>query len=279
MSKIFRRPMFRKGGPINEGIMTGIVDRSMHADNPFVGGDLGEKIKNKMDVIEAAVGKTGLDDPLTQFLLSYGPAVATARPTGSMIATLIGAAKEPTAQLLKDLGEQRKLKTGVALEVLGDLSDEDFAALKKKAQSYAAEGYMGGDANKVLQALIDKELYKDQPKPSEIQREMKEIDMASLMAKKDLGGNSLISTYGAEEVVDQINKVKRGEVEGVNFDEIDIDQPYLRRDTEIESTNEDGSITLVEGEGEDYINGSLIYDYRTNKWFRVQGDMLTPIGG
>ena len=27
MSKVFRRPMFRKGGQVNEGIMTGIVDR------------------------------------------------------------------------------------------------------------------------------------------------------------------------------------------------------------------------------------------------------------
>ena len=38
MSRIFKRPMFRKGGNVGTGIMTGIVDRSMHAENPFVGG-------------------------------------------------------------------------------------------------------------------------------------------------------------------------------------------------------------------------------------------------
>ena len=27
MSKVFRRPMFRKGGQVDDGIMTGIVDR------------------------------------------------------------------------------------------------------------------------------------------------------------------------------------------------------------------------------------------------------------
>ena len=27
MSKVFRRPMFRRGGNVGEGIMTGIVDR------------------------------------------------------------------------------------------------------------------------------------------------------------------------------------------------------------------------------------------------------------
>ena len=35
--KTFRRPMFRKGGNVGDGIMTGIVDRSMHAADPFVG--------------------------------------------------------------------------------------------------------------------------------------------------------------------------------------------------------------------------------------------------
>ena len=41
MSRIFKRPMFRKGGNVGTGIMTGIVDRSMHAENPFVLGNQG----------------------------------------------------------------------------------------------------------------------------------------------------------------------------------------------------------------------------------------------
>ena len=43
MSRIFKRPMFRKGGNVGTGIMTGIVDRSMHAESPFVGGFQGMK--------------------------------------------------------------------------------------------------------------------------------------------------------------------------------------------------------------------------------------------
>ena len=31
MSRVFRRPMFRKGGNVGDGIMTGIVDRENHA--------------------------------------------------------------------------------------------------------------------------------------------------------------------------------------------------------------------------------------------------------
>ena len=39
MSRTFKRPMFRKGGNVGTGIMTGVVDRSMHKDNPIVTGN------------------------------------------------------------------------------------------------------------------------------------------------------------------------------------------------------------------------------------------------
>jgi len=35
--RTFKRPMFRRGGSANEGIMTGLVDRSAHADGNMVG--------------------------------------------------------------------------------------------------------------------------------------------------------------------------------------------------------------------------------------------------
>ena len=38
MSRILKRPMFRRGGKVNEGIMSGIVDRTKHAKDPFVTG-------------------------------------------------------------------------------------------------------------------------------------------------------------------------------------------------------------------------------------------------
>jgi hypothetical protein len=136
MSRIFKRPMFRKGGPINNGIMTGIVDRENHAlsDPDGVGGPtediLSSKVQNKLDLIEAVTGKgTGLDDPLTSFLLQYGPSLVSQRPSGGILATGLAAAKEPVANLLKDVQAQKKLKTGVALEVLEDLDDDDI--LKK----------------------------------------------------------------------------------------------------------------------------------------------------
>jgi hypothetical protein len=38
MSRILKRPMFKKGGSTGEGIMTGLVTRTKHADQPMVSG-------------------------------------------------------------------------------------------------------------------------------------------------------------------------------------------------------------------------------------------------
>ena len=36
--RVLKRPMFRKGGSTSKGIMTGLVDRTKHANNPIVSG-------------------------------------------------------------------------------------------------------------------------------------------------------------------------------------------------------------------------------------------------
>jgi len=63
MSKIFKRPMFRKGGPTSgmNGIMTGIVDRENHAENPFVGGQKGMGVNTDFNLEERLVSK-GVDN-------------------------------------------------------------------------------------------------------------------------------------------------------------------------------------------------------------------------
>jgi hypothetical protein len=280
MSKIFKRPMFRKGGNVGTGIMTGIVDRENHANSDPMGvgnQTFQDTVKNRMDLIQSAVGGSAFDDPLTSFLLQYGPAVASAKPTGSTIGTLVGAAQKPVADLLQTAREKRKLKTGVALEVLDKLSDDDIAPFIEKAKQISKE--TGRPYEEVLNELYQTEIYRKEQSPKEKQEEKFEVDMAGLISQKDLRGNPIIGTYAAQEVVEQINKVKKGEVEGVEFSDIDIDQPYLRKDTDY-TVNQDGSITINEDvDADEYQDGKVIYDYRTNKFYRKQGTQLIPIGG
>ena len=71
MSRILKRPMFRRGGPTNTGIMSGIVDRTKHQENPFVTG-VGQRASKIIPEIETLleqytpetrlpIGEFGLD--------------------------------------------------------------------------------------------------------------------------------------------------------------------------------------------------------------------------
>ena len=46
--------MFRRGGPTNTGIMSGLVDRTKHAENTFVGSNIDlESLKGNTAALEA----------------------------------------------------------------------------------------------------------------------------------------------------------------------------------------------------------------------------------
>ena len=276
MSKIFKRPMFRKGGPVNDGIMTGIVDRENHALSDPDGVGFSDKVRNRMDLIQSAVGGgTGLDDPLTQFLLQYGPSLAGTTGGGSTIGNVLLASKEPVANLLKNVQSQKKLKTGVALEVLDSLEDEDIAPLIEKAKAIAKE--TGRDYQTILNGLVETELYRKPKSPQEKKQEGFEISMAGLLDQKDNYGSPFLNTYSAEKVAKALDAVKQGKVDGITFDDIDLDLPYLRKDIDY-TTDDTGKITLSEDDVGTYRDGSVIFDYRTNKYFRVNGAQLLPIG-
>jgi len=268
--------MFRKGGPVNDGIMTGIVDRENHALSDPDGVGFSDRVKNRMDLIQSAVGGgTGLDDPLTQFLLQYGPSLAGTTGGGSTIGNVLLASKEPVANLLKNVQSQKKLKTGVALEVLDSLEDEDIAPIIEKAKAIAKE--TGRDYLPILNQLVNTELYRKPKSPEEKKQEGFEISMAGLLDQKNNYGNPYLNTYSAEKVAKALDDVKQGKVEGITFDDIDLDLPYLRKDIDY-TTDETGKITLSEDDVGTYRDGSVIFDYRTNKYFRVNGAQLLPIG-
>ena len=138
MSNIFKRPMFRKGGDVGGGIMDNVVERGQYANSnadDLNVKDVGVKLSDSIDTIMAAGGdKGGLNDPLTQFLLQYGPSIATQTGGGSLIGNLALASKEPVANLFKDLREQKKTRQAIALDLYKDLSDSDKIALQEKVE-------------------------------------------------------------------------------------------------------------------------------------------------
>jgi len=124
MSRVFRRPMFRKGGGVNmNGIMSGIEDREN-----FQSGT-GERLIK-------AVGERGGIDPLSQFLIQGGLRLASQPSTGGVISDIATAAQEPTADLFARLAaiedEKRKLRlAGEEIDIASETSQREFEREKK----------------------------------------------------------------------------------------------------------------------------------------------------
>ena len=212
MSRIFKRPMFRKGGPTNNmnGIMSGIVDRENHAEDPFV-GDLKNYIPTKEELAyvtsqlpqrpeipEEVVEDKGID-PLSQFLIQGGLSLMSQRPTGGFLSTAAEAFKQPTAGLFKDLATKRKEEKEEAKERRKEKIEEErekylteadiFSDLIKTKGDIAAAKYGTSDSAKMQTAKAVRSLFA--PKITDIENKIIE-------AKKSGAGNDVLGPLVTE---------------------------------------------------------------------------------
>jgi hypothetical protein len=119
--------------------MDNIVERGQYADSNAKDFK-GLSIEDKISLVENLGGSnTGLGDPLTQFLLQYGPALATQRGGGSTIGNIVAAAKEPAADLIAAQRARKKTRQAIGLEFIKDLSDSDKIALQEKIEYLMSE--------------------------------------------------------------------------------------------------------------------------------------------
>jgi len=113
MSKIFKRPMFRKGGEVGGGITSGM--RNLYAE-----GTPSERIKAVIDEYSAPAV-----DPIAQLLIQGGLRGMSQTGGGGTLGNLAMAFEQPTQGLFKNLAAQRKEKRDIALEgVIADIGQE-----------------------------------------------------------------------------------------------------------------------------------------------------------
>ena len=136
MSRIFNRPMFRKGGEVGGGIMTGVM-----RDN-YAQGSARERLARV-----AAEYPSSAIDPVTQFLIQGGMNLASQPQTGGgLFADVSTALKDSTSQLFQGLAEKGQLDKKLALEgeILDIQGEREERIAKMKAQNkdtYAAQLY------------------------------------------------------------------------------------------------------------------------------------------
>ena len=135
MSRTLRRPMFRRGGPANDGIMSGIEDRKQLANGTGLDVDRARlesmAISNIMDEL-APIPKTRLPLGTVGFALASGadPIDALGAGYGQLVkaddARQAALAKRKQAAVSTALGSQLSAKTGskIATEKLVDADVE-----------------------------------------------------------------------------------------------------------------------------------------------------------
>jgi hypothetical protein len=133
MSRVLKRPMFRKGGPAMEGVMNGIEDRTN-----FQNGNLVQQAEQKKELLKQLVGQPSPGSALTNFLLQFGPAIASRPTTGNILADIAGAAQAPSANLAKQLAAedqfQRQLGLMAAKSVIAPKTNRMFADQTRAAK-------------------------------------------------------------------------------------------------------------------------------------------------
>ena len=122
MSKVFRRPMFRKGGGVNmNGIMSNIEDRQNYAI-----GDTAKILEEQAGMVKSS----GLSDPLTGLLLTTSQNLLTKPSTGNVFADIGQSVNvKDFIKAARDRDEERR-----ALRVKGALTDVEQMGAEKLAR-------------------------------------------------------------------------------------------------------------------------------------------------
>ena len=128
MSRILKRPMFRKGGEVMEGIMTGIKPRQNYS--------LGQRVENYKNVMRAATqGANTGPDALTRFLLELGPSLVGGESAGgTKLQEILGSTQKPMQNYFAALDKKAQQEKSIGLQagMLGIKGQQAIDAAKAK---------------------------------------------------------------------------------------------------------------------------------------------------
>ena len=270
MSKTLKRPMFRRGGEVMTGIMSGIKPRENFQDK-----GMADEVRKRIGLIESIAGPTGgFADPITQLLISGGLGLASEKRPGGLIANIAGAFKQPTQQLFQDISKQRQTKAVLASDIIKGISKDD---VNKAWDEYGK--FTGLSEEQFKKQYGRAKLYKDEPTPEERAQKIK-IDSMTDIQNQDQNiskatGKSVLPRDAAEIVFNAKQDIKQTNPELAKDLDPTKDNIKVNEALEIQS---DGSLSFTdEIDAGKYREGKIYFHIGTNKWYRRQGKTFVPV--
>jgi len=140
MSRILKRPMFRKGGEVMEGIMTGIKPRQ----NYITGGEVVDQYREIYSGMSPSK-----DEILTKLLITGGLRGMSQTGGGGTLGNLAKAFQEPTEQALSESFAGKRSEQQAKLKGL------EFDIAKQLKEKTGKDGYESGSYYGRQKTLLD----------------------------------------------------------------------------------------------------------------------------
>ena len=264
--------MFRKGGDVGGGIMNNVVERGQYSESNAKDFTT---LKDRIDFIEGlGGGKTGLDDPLTRFLLELGPNIVGQTGGGGTIGNILLASKEPTANLLKDAADKRKAKQAIGLELFKDMDDDDATQFIKKAKQIAKDTER--PYKDVLAELYETEIFRKKKDPVSQELENKgEVIDSIIDVTSNMYGTPTIDKMQGELIYEDIEKFKEENPDAYSdFMRIKGKNKFVFAAGQYEGSLNDGAAIGKTSTLTKIPEGIPVYDISSGKFIIRQGNIV-----
>jgi len=279
-NRTLRRPMFRRGGKAEGGITSGLKRQGY-----FEAGDV-EKITQKRDLINELSPRYGNQG--SDFFMGLGANILAAPGGNPILQTLGTAAKEPLNLMMKQNMAQSSSDRELIASLVKGLDDETLSAIQKDARAAVLSGMFGGKDDpkaydKAVKALLQKKIYGTQDTEADLSRDR--IDyIEDQINKTDMTG-TLRSV--SRNIATHEYKLQQGDYEGAvdqNGEPLEFSKVktfFKDGDISRQGIKEDGTMQyeLTEnglGKWNSY-EGLVVFDYRTGKLFKKQGNNFIEV--